>query len=319
VSAGFETTVFDNTSVTELIDTTLDDSDLNDGITYYWRARHYDDDGAASDWSASRSFTIIGCGNSHAQPVNPLVPVVWPATVDPLANPVQVGACPDITVRPSLRVPAADVGKMATLILYIYVPENGSWIDTPERQATLTTVTEFDLIPTELDLSAVGGYSFHIYYGYMIGSDITFSAYALTVGDACDGFSPIDGSNSHAWPVNPLVPVVMPTAVNPEANPVTVGACPDITIRPTLQVPAADVGQTATMIMYIYVPAAGFGINIPPRQTTLTAVTEFDLIPTELDLGAVGGYSFHIYYGYMIGSDITYSAYALTVGDACGN
>ncbi|MBN2232904.1 MAG: hypothetical protein JW781_08820 [Deltaproteobacteria bacterium] len=127
------------------------------------------------------------------------------------------------------------------------------------------------------------------------------------------------GGNSQAYPASPLVPVVMPSSVNPVANPVMVGACPDVIIRPTLQVPAADVGKSATLIMYIYVPAAGFGINIPPQQATLTAVTEFNLVPTALDFSDVGGFSFYVYYGYVIGSQITYSAYAVTVGDTCGS
>jgi hypothetical protein len=133
-------------------------------------------------------------------------------------------------------------------------------------------------------------------------------------GDDSSGFG-----NRQAYPPNPLVPVDMPIPVNPEANPVTVGACPDVLIRPMLQVPAADVGQMATLIMYIYFPVAGFGINIPPRQATLTAVTECNLVPTALDFSDVGGFSFHVYYGYVIGANITYSAYAVTVGDTCGD
>jgi hypothetical protein len=131
------------------------------------------------------------------------------------------------------------------------------------------------------------------------------------------GDNSYSGGNNQAYPPNPLVPVDMPTTVNPTANLVPIGACPDVIIRPTLQVPAADVGQTATMIMYIYVPAAGFGINIPPRQTTLTAVTECDLIPTALDFSDAVGFSFYVYYGYVLGSTIRYNAYAVTVGDTC--
>jgi hypothetical protein len=169
------------------------------------------------------------------------------------------------------------------------------------------------------------GYKFYVDFHHcpvvqVNGVDFVVNSYlessiSFTTEDS--DVTPISGGNSQAYPANPLEPVDMPTAVDPAANPVTVGACPDITIRPTLQVPAADVGQTATMIMYIYVPAAGFGINIPPRQTTLTAVTECDLIPTALDFSDAVGFSFYVYYGYVLGSTIRYNAYAVTVGDTC--
>ena len=96
-----------------------------------------------------------------------------------------------------------------------------------------------------------------------------------------------------------LVPVTYPAAVSPRDNTVRIEARADVIIHPSLKVPASDVGKTATLIMYIYFPDFGFGIDIPPGQKILTSVTIFDLIPGEIDFTGLEGLTFHIYYGYV--------------------
>ena len=107
------------------------------------------------------------------------------------------------------------------------------------------------------------------------------------------------------------------TTVNPTDNPVVVGARSEVTVQPTMQVPSADVGQTASLIMYIYLPDLGFGINIPAKTTTLSTETLCDLLPNPINLSTAAGFSFYVYYGYVIGADIKYTAYSVVVDPAC--
>jgi alpha-tubulin suppressor-like RCC1 family protein len=125
-------------------------------------------------------------------------------------------------------------------------------------------------------------------------------------------------SNYQAHPLTPQVPVLFPDPVDPSGIQVVVGACPDVIIHPSLKVPVADVGKSATMIMYIYLPDMGFGINVPAHGTTiLAAETVIDLLPTSLDFSGVEGYEFYVYYGYVLDSEIKYNAYSITVDSIC--
>ena len=119
---------------------------------------------------------------------------------------------------------------------------------------------------------------------------------------------------SHALPV-----VIFPTGVTPGNNMVQVGTCNDIMIQPKLRVPFIDVGKTATLIMYIYMPGLNFGINIPSRSKVLTAETKIDLLPNAIDFSDSSGLNFYIYYGYVIGATIKYNAYSIVVGSSCNN
>ena len=124
---------------------------------------------------------------------------------------------------------------------------------------------------------------------------------------------------SSAAPQEALPLVDFPTTtVNPTDNPVVVGARSEVTVQPAMLVPTADVGQTAQLIMYIYLPDLGFGINIlPPKTVTLSAETVCDLLPNPIDLSTAAGFSFYVYYGYIIGADIKYTAYSVTVDPNC--
>ena len=113
--------------------------------------------------------------------------------------------------------------------------------------------------------------------------------------------------------------VIFPTSVTPSNNTVQVGACDDIMIQPTLSVPSADLNRTATLIMYIYIPDAGFGMNVPSKTKILTSETKFDLLSHAIDFSDSAGLNFTIYYGYVIGSTIKYNAYLIVVGAFCDN
>ena len=133
--------------------------------------------------------------------------------------------------------------------------------------------------------------------------------------------TPSTGASGHNGMLSVALPLVdfPATPVNATTNEVRVGACPEVVIQPTMQVPAADVGQTAQLIMYIYLPDLGFGISIPSRAVTLLAETTCDLLPSTIDLSGSAGLSFYVYYGYVLGSSIKYNAYAVVVDSFCAD
>jgi hypothetical protein len=134
-----------------------------------------------------------------------------------------------------------------------------------------------------------------------------------------DGGSGGTTTSSNAAPAQALDAVAFPAAtVDPEDHEVQVGACANVFIQPTLKVPAADQGQTAQLIMYLYLPDDGFGVSVPAAgTTTLTAEVKFMLLPTALNFTDYPGLNFWVYYGYAIGSVIKYNGYAVTVQSSC--
>ncbi|MBN2231661.1 MAG: C39 family peptidase [Deltaproteobacteria bacterium] len=141
---------------------------------------------------------------------------------------------------------------------------------------------------------------------------VTFSA-----GAACTG-------STAAHPDHALSTVIFGSAgtVNPQNEPVSVGACTNITIMPTLQVAAADVGKTATLICYVWMPNPGFGLNLPSQQTTLGQTAQYTILSNGLDFSAQGGLQFWVYAGYALSDGtIRYNAYSVTVagGNTDGN
>jgi hypothetical protein len=73
----------------------------------------------------------------------------------------------------------------------------------------------------------------------------------------------------------------------------------------------------ATLIMYIYVPDANFGMAVPAKTKVLAAKTKFDLLSFAIDFSGVPGLELHIYYGYVLDSTIQYNAYLISVGRLC--
>jgi hypothetical protein len=138
-------------------------------------------------------------------------------------------------------------------------------------------------------------------------------------GDYCTINQASSDDNHNAAPSQALPIVEFPIGVTPSSNEVQVGACNYVMIQPSLSVPSVDVGKTATLIMYIYLPDLNFGITIPSRNKVLTSETKFDLLPNAIDFSGSAGMNFYIYYGYVIGSTIKYNAYSIEVGVYCEN
>jgi len=129
--------------------------------------------------------------------------------------------------------------------------------------------------------------------------------------------------NLHAYPENPLPAklfssVISPPSPQPDpaAVQVEVGAAPGVMITPTIQVPAADIGNSGQLLLYIYMPSVNFGINIPGRTVTLASEQLVDLIPGPLDFTDYQGLDFIVYYGYVnAAGTIMFNAYTVTVID----
>ncbi|MBW1646454.1 MAG: hypothetical protein JRJ56_09105 [Deltaproteobacteria bacterium] len=124
---------------------------------------------------------------------------------------------------------------------------------------------------------------------------------------------------ANAAPAAALAPVDFQpdSLVDPTAAPVAVGACAGVVIRPTLAVPAADVGRPAQLFMYLYLPAAGLGFNLPGKSQVLAAATTIDLLARPLDFSAYPGLNFYVYCGYLLEGVLRYNAYAVTVQSGC--
>ena len=122
--------------------------------------------------------------DSHnAVPTHALSVVEFPTSVTPSNNTVQVGACVDIMIQPTLSVPSVDVGKTAALIMYIDMPGLDFCINIPSQSKVLTSEIQFDLLSHAIDFSDSSGLNFTIYYGYAIGSTIKYNAYSVIVTD----------------------------------------------------------------------------------------------------------------------------------------
>jgi len=138
-------------------------------------------------------------GNHNAAPSHALPVVEYPTSVTPSNNTVQVGACDDIMIQPTLSVPSADVGKNATLIMYIYIPDAGFGMNLPSRTKILASETKFDLLLHAIDFSESPNLNLYIYYGYVLDSGtIKYNAYSIMVGASCDHSAPDCGAMSDA-------------------------------------------------------------------------------------------------------------------------
>ena len=133
--------------------------------------------------------------------------------------------------------------------------------------------------------------------------------------------------NLHAYPETPQAATAFVQAVThyvPQPNPtdvqVTVGATTGVMITPTIQVATGDVGSPGFLILYIYVPASNYGVNIPGKQVTLGNNQFIDLLPNPLDFSNAAGLSFIVYYGYVNGNGtIMYNAYTVNVAECVNN
>lgn len=144
----------------------------------------------------------------------------------------------------------------------------------------------------------------------------------LIGGTALPGFA--GTSNLRAYPDTALETMVFAPFVvthqvpqpDPGAILIEVGAHDGVTLTPTVLVDPADVGTTGQLLMYIYLPAFNFGINIPPKSVSLESNQLIDLIPNTLDFSNYPGLNFIVYCGYVnAAGTIMYNAYTVTVVD----
>jgi len=133
--------------------------------------------------------------------------------------------------------------------------------------------------------------------------------------------------NLRAYPETPLEamyfsPYVVSHQVarpDPADVVVTVGAADGVMITPTIQVVPSDVGTSGYLLMYIYVPASNYGVNIPGKQTTLGTNQLITLLPNPINFSNAAGLSFIVYFGYArAGGEILYNVYTVNVVE-CGN
>ncbi|MCD6390183.1 MAG: hypothetical protein J7L69_12290, partial [Desulfobulbaceae bacterium] len=131
-------------------------------------------------------------------------------------------------------------------------------------------------------------------------------------------------SNLQAYPDHALEAMVFAPFVvthqvpqpNPAAIQIEVGAAAGVTMTPSMQVAAGDVGTTGQLITYIYLPIFNFGITIPGKSVTLENEQVVDLISNSLDFSNYLGLNFIVYYGYVnAAGTIMYNAYTVTVVD----
>lgn len=104
--------------------------------------------------------------------------------------------------------------------------------------------------------------------------------------------------------------VELGTAVDPADNTVTVAAG-NVSIAPQLNV--ADCGDVAQPVCYVYLPAAGFGVDLSAFVTDTCAAGVLTLDLGTIDFTGFAG-TYDMYIGYVDGDgDIQYSAYRLVV------
>ena len=100
--------------------------------------------------------------------------------------------------------------------------------------------------------------------------------------------------------------------LNPKDTPVSIVAW-QVLLHPTLIVPAEDVGQQGTLIVYIYLPGYGVGFTSNGPAVVLEHEEVFSQVfPDPIDLSAQSGQVFDLYYGYCLADgSVKYNAYEI--------
>ena len=99
----------------------------------------------------------------------------------PTDNMINVAASSSVYLQPSLKVDSSDVGKSATLVLYIYISNIQYGFMVPTKTVTLESEQKFLNLSKTLDFSSAVGMVFDVYYGYRIGKTLKYNAYRITV------------------------------------------------------------------------------------------------------------------------------------------
>lgn len=88
-----------------------------------------------------------------------------------------------VLLQPKLKVPGSDLGKPATLFIYIYLPDSRSGFSFPGPSVTLGNEVSFEpVFPRSIDLSNQKNFVFDVYCGYVLADGtIRYNAYEVWV------------------------------------------------------------------------------------------------------------------------------------------
>ena len=128
--------------------------------------------------------TQDGCF-AKGSPHSPLSGVLFSAGSGPLEikNQVVVPACAAVTLSPQLSVRPEDVGKRATLLMYVFLPSTSQGYLFQRPVEALSSVQDFDLFGGPIDLSGATGLNAIFYYGYQLDDtgELVYNAYSFNV------------------------------------------------------------------------------------------------------------------------------------------
>ena len=125
---------------------------------------------AGGEWRQN-GFIVMCIYKTNAQPSKSLEPREYKfGTVqpNPSDNIVTVAASKSVYIQPSLKVDSSDIGKPATLVMYIYIPAIHYGFMLPTKNVTLSSEQRFTNLPKSLDFSDASGMIFDVYYGYRV-------------------------------------------------------------------------------------------------------------------------------------------------------
>ena len=128
----------------------------------------------------------IGCvnlgspGNSSqcqiAAPSNPIDVVEWGEVVHPVKVTVSSGS--SISIKPTIRVPAEDLGKRALLLMYIEQSNGHNELMTSSDLVVLDSTMVVDLMGYCIPASNIS-FPLTVYVGYQAGGSIKYTYYII--------------------------------------------------------------------------------------------------------------------------------------------
>lgn len=192
-------------------------------------------------------------------------------------------------VQPALVVDEEDIGKQATLLMYIILP-NGQGV-LFSKPATLGAVTWLRMLDDAMALCGYEGAHFDIYYGYqLLDGTLKFRRYNLELSSSFNNVAPV----IPGWPF-----LFGGNETPPDKTVRYIATAGHARLQPRLAVANGDAGKTANLLLYILPSDAATGLLLSRSGVPLpgSAVT-IDVLPGEIDFSSLAGQSFEIYYGY---------------------
>ena len=90
---------------------------------------------------------------------------------------VKIPGGKNVLIQPKLKVDSVDIGKQATLLMYIYIPAFQKGFLLPSYSKVLESIEIFKHFSNPLDLSKATGLVFDLYFGYQIGNVVKYNVY----------------------------------------------------------------------------------------------------------------------------------------------